>query len=58
MALLGKWGSSADGFQQQVNPTSYVPETVEAEVVEPAEAGGQKWEAKACRTSMPSNRYA
>lgn len=45
MALLGKWGNSsaADGFQQHhVNPTGSVPETVEAEVVEPAEAGGQK----------------
>ncbi|KAL0320074.1 UNVERIFIED_CONTAM: Heat shock protein 90-6, mitochondrial [Sesamum radiatum] len=42
MALLSKWGTSADGFQQQVNPTSYVPETVEAEVVEPAEAGSKK----------------
>ncbi|KAL0287907.1 UNVERIFIED_CONTAM: Heat shock protein 90-6, mitochondrial [Sesamum calycinum] len=42
MALLGKWGTSADGFQQQVNPTSYVPETVEAEVVEPTEAGSKK----------------
>ncbi|KAG8364481.1 hypothetical protein BUALT_Bualt18G0001800 [Buddleja alternifolia] len=42
MALLGKWGASpSDAFQQeQVKPT--VPETVEAEVVEPAEAGGQK----------------
>ncbi|XP_011085393.1 heat shock protein 90-6, mitochondrial [Sesamum indicum] len=42
MALLGKWGASADGFQQQVNPTSYVPETIEAEVVEPTEAGSKK----------------
>ncbi|KAL0311149.1 UNVERIFIED_CONTAM: Heat shock protein 90-6, mitochondrial [Sesamum angustifolium] len=42
MALLGKWGTSAEGFQQQVNPTSYVPETVEAEVVEPTEAGSKK----------------
>lgn len=36
-ALLSKWGSSADAFQQQVS----TPETVEAEVVDPAEAGGQ-----------------
>lgn len=43
MALLDKWGSSpsADESQQQVNGTS-VPETVEAEVIEPAEASGQK----------------
>ncbi|KAI3457728.1 hypothetical protein Pfo_014391 [Paulownia fortunei] len=40
IALLGKWGMSADGFQQHVNPTL---ETVEAEVVEPAEAGGRKY---------------
>lgn len=43
MALLDKWGSSpsADGSQQQVNGTS-VPETLEAEVIEPTEASGQK----------------
>lgn len=43
MALLDKWGSSpsADESQQQENGTS-VPETVEAEVIEPAEASGQK----------------
>lgn len=40
MALLDKWGSSQE---QQVNAgRAFVPETVEAEVVEPAEAGGQK----------------
>ncbi|KAL2524836.1 HEAT SHOCK PROTEIN 89.1 [Abeliophyllum distichum] len=38
MALSGRWGTSAP----QVNPPSHVPETFEAEVVEPAEAGGQK----------------
>ncbi|KAK4386350.1 Heat shock protein 90-6, mitochondrial, partial [Sesamum angolense] len=32
----------SSGFTQQVNPTSYVPETVEAEVVEPTEAGSKK----------------
>ncbi|XP_073286255.1 heat shock protein 90-6, mitochondrial [Primulina huaijiensis] len=42
MALLGKWGGYNDGSQQQVNPASFIPETVEAEVVEPAEAGGNK----------------
>ncbi|KAL6561216.1 hypothetical protein OROMI_016817 [Orobanche minor] len=44
MALLGKWGPStyADGSQQHVNPKLHVPETVEAEVVEPvAQVGGQ-----------------
>ncbi|XP_057796689.1 LOW QUALITY PROTEIN: heat shock protein 90-6, mitochondrial [Salvia miltiorrhiza] len=41
MALLGKWGSSPSHTQQQVDATS-VPETVEAEVVEPAEATAQK----------------
>ncbi|CAA2981117.1 Hypothetical predicted protein [Olea europaea subsp. europaea] len=38
MALSGRWGTSA----QQVNPPSHVPETMEAEVVKPAEAGSQK----------------
>ncbi|CAI9106239.1 OLC1v1005352C1 [Oldenlandia corymbosa var. corymbosa] len=44
MALLGKWGASNGNFQQQATSSSYVPETVEAEVVDvpPAEAGGQK----------------
>lgn len=41
MALLGKWGSSPSPSAQQVNAT-YVPETVEAEVVEPAEATAHK----------------
>ncbi|KAG6385214.1 hypothetical protein SASPL_154042 [Salvia splendens] len=42
MALLGKWGSpTAAHSQQQVDATS-VPETVEAEVVEPAEVNAQK----------------
>lgn len=41
MALAGKYGT-VGGYQQQVNQQSYIPETVEAEVVEPAEAGGQK----------------
>ncbi|CAN4084498.1 unnamed protein product [Withania somnifera] len=40
-ALAGKWGS-VSGYQQQVNQQPRIPETVEAEVVEPAEAGGQK----------------
>ncbi|XP_059282275.1 heat shock protein 90-6, mitochondrial [Lycium ferocissimum] len=40
-ALAGKWGT-AGGYQPQVNQQSHIPETVEAEVVEPAEAGGQK----------------
>ncbi|KAL8506941.1 hypothetical protein ACS0TY_017721 [Phlomoides rotata] len=40
-ALLGKWGSSADASQHPTTATS-IPETVEAEVVDPAEAGGQK----------------
>ncbi|GFP84880.1 heat shock protein 83 [Phtheirospermum japonicum] len=41
MALLGKWGGAASGdeFQQQ---QVHVPETIEAEVVEPTQqAGGQ-----------------
>ncbi|CAA3020093.1 heat shock 90-6, mitochondrial [Olea europaea subsp. europaea] len=37
MALSGRWGTSA-----QVVPPSHVPETFEAEVVEPAEAGSPK----------------
>lgn len=40
-ALAGKWGA-VGGYQQQVNQQPHIPETVEAEVVEPAEAGGQK----------------
>ncbi|CAN4110169.1 unnamed protein product [Withania somnifera] len=40
-ALAGKW-VSVSGYQQQVNQQPHIPETVEAEVVEPAEAGGQK----------------
>ncbi|KAK4369322.1 hypothetical protein RND71_013114 [Anisodus tanguticus] len=40
-ALAGKWGT-VGGYQQQVNQQPHIPETVEAEVVEPAEAGGQK----------------
>ncbi|KAK4488222.1 hypothetical protein RD792_003967 [Penstemon davidsonii] len=45
MALLGKWGETSTNVfhQQPENPGSdHVPEIVEAEVVEPAEAGGQK----------------
>ncbi|CAH9116221.1 unnamed protein product [Cuscuta europaea] len=43
MALSGKWGAS-DGFSQHTAASSqtHIPETVEAEVVEPAEAGVQK----------------
>ncbi|KAM3395186.1 heat shock protein 90-6, mitochondrial isoform X1 [Capsicum galapagoense] len=41
-ALAGKWGTGG-GHQQQLNQQPHViPETVEAEIVEPAEAGGQK----------------
>lgn len=40
-ALAGKWGT-VGGYPQQVNQQPHIPETVEAEVVEPAEAGGQK----------------
>ncbi|PHT43042.1 hypothetical protein CQW23_17067 [Capsicum baccatum] len=41
-ALAGKWGT-VGGHQQQLNQQPHViPETVEAEIVEPAEAGGQK----------------
>ncbi|MCE3050457.1 hypothetical protein HAX54_047245 [Datura stramonium] len=40
-ALAGKWGT-VGGYQQQVSQQPHIPETVEAEVVEPAEAGGQK----------------
>ncbi|KAL3821624.1 hypothetical protein ACJIZ3_007529 [Penstemon smallii] len=45
MALLGKWvETSANEFhhQQPENAGSHVPDIVEAEVVEPAEAGGKK----------------
>ncbi|CAH9135885.1 unnamed protein product [Cuscuta epithymum] len=43
MALSGKWGAS-DGFSQPTAaPTqTHIPETVEAEVVEPVEAGVHK----------------
>nr|GMD35225.1 heat shock protein 90-6, mitochondrial [Ipomoea batatas] len=41
MALSGKWGAS-DGFQQYANPQTQIPETVEAEVVEPTQVSGQK----------------
>ncbi|CAK9133364.1 unnamed protein product [Ilex paraguariensis] len=42
MALSGKWGASPAEFQQPVTP-SYIPETMEAEVVESiAETGTQK----------------
>lgn len=41
LALLGKWDSSADAFQHPAMATS-IPETVEAEVIDPAEAGGKK----------------
>lgn len=44
LALLGKWDSSADAFQHPAMATS-IPETVEAEVIDPAEAGGKKWSA-------------
>ncbi|WVY92263.1 hypothetical protein V8G54_037777 [Vigna mungo] len=40
MALTGKW-STPDQFQSTV-AQPHIPETVEAEVVEPTEAGGQK----------------
>ncbi|CAI9772595.1 unnamed protein product [Fraxinus pennsylvanica] len=38
MALSGRWGISA----QQVNSPLHVPETIEAEVVKPAEAGSSQ----------------
>ncbi|KAK4714023.1 hypothetical protein R3W88_019930 [Solanum pinnatisectum] len=40
-ALAGKWGTVSE-YQQQANQQPHIPETVEAEVVEPVEAGGQK----------------
>lgn len=40
MALTGKW-STPGQFQSTVNQP-HTPEIVEAEVVEPTEAGGQK----------------
>lgn len=40
-ALAGKWGTVGE-YQQQVSQQPHIPETVEAEVVEPAEAGGRK----------------
>ena len=47
MALSGKWGDAPAGDFQQPGTQPRVPvqQTLEAEVVEPAEAGGQKWEA-------------
>ncbi|VFQ93703.1 unnamed protein product [Cuscuta campestris] len=45
MALSGKWGGGASpDFRQYSSPQTQniIPDTVEAEVVEPAEAGGQK----------------
>lgn len=43
MALNGKWSSPPSQFEStQTQP--HVLETVEAEVVEPTEAGSQKWE--------------
>ena len=36
MALSAKWGTSAGEFKQQTTSSTYVPETIEAEVVEPA----------------------
>uniref|UniRef100_A0A2P2KL09 Heat shock protein 83 isoform X2 n=2 Tax=Rhizophora mucronata TaxID=61149 RepID=A0A2P2KL09_RHIMU len=41
MALSGKW-SSPVGVQHSVSSESHVPETLEAEVVEPVKAGSQK----------------
>lgn len=40
-ALAGKWGTVGE-YQPQVNQQPHITDTVEAEVVEPAEAGGQK----------------
>ena len=40
MALSGKWSTPADVHHPRANPGK--PETLEAEVVEPVEAGGQK----------------
>ncbi|RAL42793.1 hypothetical protein DM860_009300 [Cuscuta australis] len=46
MALSGKWGGggASPDFHQYSSPQTHniIPDTVEAEVVEPAEAGGQK----------------
>ena len=36
MALSAKWGTSAGEFKRQTTSSTYVPETIEAEVVEPA----------------------
>uniref|UniRef100_A0A5B7BH53 Putative heat shock protein 83 isoform X1 n=1 Tax=Davidia involucrata TaxID=16924 RepID=A0A5B7BH53_DAVIN len=41
LALSGKWGAPTVGFQQPAAQT-HSQETLEAEVIEPAEAGGQK----------------
>lgn len=40
-ALAGKWGTVPE-YQQQAIQQPHIPETVEAEIVEPGEAGGQK----------------
>ncbi|KAI5683125.1 hypothetical protein M9H77_04353 [Catharanthus roseus] len=42
LALSAKLGTSFGGFDQQATAQAHAPETVEAEIVEPAESGGQK----------------
>lgn len=43
LALSAKWGiPSSPGFEQQVTSQSDATHTAEAEIVESAEAGGQK----------------
>lgn len=42
LALSARWGTSSPGFEQQVTSQSHAPRTPEAEIVESAEAGGQK----------------
>lgn len=42
MALADKWAAPAQFESTQPQPQPQVLETIEAEVVEPTEAGGQK----------------
>lgn len=42
VALSARWGISSPGFEQQVTSQSDATHTAEAEIVESAEAGGQK----------------
>jgi len=51
MALSGKWSSPPE-IQHPVSSQPGIPETLEAEVVEPVEADGQKWEGRGRKEQM------